>query len=436
LGREREIAEVKRLLADTRLLTLTGAGGCGKSRLALQVASELLRDYADGVWLSQLAPLADLAFVPQTIASVLRVPEQPGRLVSETLVRALRFKSLLLVVDNCEHLLSACAELADALVRACSTLRILATSQEPLGVPGEAVWRVPSLSVPSAGRLSPVDHLMQCESVRLFVERATFSQPGFTLTDSNAAAVVQVCRRLDGIPLAIELAAARVKVLTVEQIAARLDNRFRLLTGGSQRGLPRQRTLRAAMDWSYGLLSEKERAVLQRLSTFAGGWTLEAAEAVCSGNGIEAADVLDLLTQLVDKSLVAVETQGEEARYRHPETVRQYSLDRLMESEEAADVRRRHRDWYLGPAERAEPELRGPGQVAWLEQLEMEHDNLRAALEWSRTEEGEAEAGVRLAGALYRSKTTMVEPQCSPRRASTWPRTLEIGIISLLILAR
>jgi non-specific serine/threonine protein kinase len=401
IGREREIAEVKHLLSDTHLLTLTGAGGCGKSRLALQVASELLQDYADGVWLAQLASLADPAFVPQTIASVLRVPEQPGRPVTETLAHALSFKSLLLVLDNCEHLLSACAELADALVPVCSTLRILATSREPLGVPGEAVWRVPSLSVPGPGRLPPVDHLMQYEAVRLFVERATFSQPGFTLTDGNAAAVGQICRRLDGIPLAIELAAARVKVLTVEQIAARLADRFRLLTGGSQRGLPRHRTLRAAMDWSYGLLSEREQAVLQRLSTFAGGWTLEAAEAVCSCNGIEGPDVLDLLTQLVDKSLVAVETQGEEARYRLPETVRQYSLDRLMESEEAADVRRRHRDWFLGLAERAEPELRGPGLVTSLERLETEHDNLRAALEWSRTEEGGAEAGLRLAGALY-----------------------------------
>ena len=314
IGREREIAEVKHLLSNTHLLTLTGAGGCGKSRLALQVASDLPQDYADGVWLAQLASLADPAFVPQTIASVLRVPEQPGRPVTETLVRALRFKSLLLVLDNCEHLLSACTELADALVPVCSTLRILVTSREPLGIPGEAVWRVPSLSVPGAGRLPPVDRLAQYEAVRLFVERASFSQPGFTLMDGNAAAVVQVCRRLDGIPLAIELAAARVKVLTVEQIAARLADRFRLLTGGSQRSLPRHRTLRAAMDWSYGLLSERERAVLQRLSTFAGGWTLEAAEAVCSGNGIEGPDVLDLLTQLVDKSLVAVETQGEEAR--------------------------------------------------------------------------------------------------------------------------
>jgi predicted ATPase/DNA-binding CsgD family transcriptional regulator len=401
IGREREIAEVKRLLSVTHLLTLTGAGGCGKSRLALQVASELLQDYVDGVWLAQLASLSDPGFVPQTIASALRVPEQSGRAVTETLARALRFKSLLLVVDNCEHMLSACAELADALVPVCSSLRILATSQEPLGVPGEAVWRVPSLSVPGVGRLPPVDHLMQYGAVRLFVERATSAQPGLTLTDSNAAAVVQVCHRLDGIPLAIELAAARVKVLTVEQIASRLDDRFRLLTGGSRRILPRHRTLRAAMDWSYGLLSEKERTALQRLSTFAGGWTLEAAEAVCSGNGIEAADVLDLLTQLADKSLVVVETQVEEARYLLPETVRQYSLDRLMESEEAADAQRRHRDWYLGLAERAEPELRGPGQVTWLERLEKEHDNLRAALEWSRMEEGGAEAGLRLTGALY-----------------------------------
>lgn len=401
IGREREIAEVTRLLSEVHLLTLTGPGGCGKSRLALQAASGLLQDYADGIWLAQLAPVSDPAFVPQTIAAALRVSEQLGRPVTETLVHALRFKSLLLVMDNCEHLLSPCAELADALLQTCSGLRVLATSQEPLSVPGETVWHVPSLSMPGEGPVPPIDRLMSYEAVRLFIERAASAQPEFTLTDSTAAVVAQVCRQLDGIPLAIELAAARVKALAVEQIASRLDDRFQLLTGGGRRSLPRHRTLRAAMDWSYGLLSAEERVVLQRLSTFAGGWTLEAAEAVCSGSGVEAADILNLLTQLIDKSLVVVETQGGEARHRLLETVRQYSLDRLMESEAAVDVRRRHRDWYLGLAERAEQELQGPAQVVWLERVEREHDNLRAALEWSRSEEGGTETALRLTGALY-----------------------------------
>lgn len=401
IGREREIAEITHRLSDAHLLTLTGPGGCGKSRLALQVAAGLLQDYADGIWLAQLAPVSDPAFVPQTIAAALRVSEQLGRPVTETLVNAVRLKSLLLVMDNCEHLLPACAELADALLQAGPSLRILATSQEPLGVPGETVWHVPSLSMPGEGRVPVPDQLISFEAVRLFVERAASAQPGFTLTDSTAPVVAQLCRQLDGIPLAIELAAARVKALAVEQIASRLDDRFQLLTGGGRRSLPRHRTLRAAMDWSYALLSGKERVVLQRLSTFAGGWTLEAAEAVCSGRGVEAADILNLLTQLIDKSLVVVETQGSEARYRLLETVRQYGLDRLMESDAAVDVRARHRDWYLELAERAEQELQGPAQVVWLERLDTEHDNLRAALEWSRTEESGAEAALRLTGALY-----------------------------------
>lgn len=401
IGREMEIAEVKGLLSRARLLTLTGTGGSGKTRLALQVAAEVLEQYSDGVWWVELAALSDPALVPQTVASVLGVPEQPSRPVRETLVGYLRPKSLLLILDNCEHLLDPCARLGETLLRLCPSLTILATSREALAVSGEIIWPVPSLSLPDPQRLPPPDHLPQYEAVRLFIERAVSSQPRFTVTGNNAPAVAQVCHRLDGVPLAIELAAARVRVLAVEQIAARLDDRFRLLTGGSRTVLPRHQTLEAAMDWSYDLLSEQECSLFNRLSVFAGGWTLEAAEVVCSGDGVDTADVLDLLTQLVGKSLVVMETQGGEAWFRLLETVRQYARDRLRKAGEAANVRVRHRDWYLGLAERVEPELQGPRQTVWLERLEREHDNLRAALDWSKAAADGAEAGLRLAGALY-----------------------------------
>jgi len=404
IGREREMAEFKRLLGANRLVTLTGAGGAGKTRLALQIAAEVLEEYPDGVWVIELAALSDPSLVPKTIASVLDVPEQPGRPVTETLVDALRSKNLLLVLDNCEHLLPVCAHLSERLLLACPRLRILATSREALDVSGEVVRRVPSLSLPDLRHPPSPEHLPRYEAVRLFIERAALIQPEFALTAENAAAVVRVVTRLDGIPLAIELAAARAKMLTVEQIEARLDDRFRLLTAGGRTALPRHQTLRAAMDWSYHLLSEEERAVLRRLSVFAGGWTLEAAEAICVGNGAEKDKVLDLLAELVDKSLVVAETKGREARYRLLETVRQYGHDRLEESGEAAATRTRHRDWYLALAERAEPGLRGVDQKIWLERLEMENDNLRAALEWcrSRGEDADGALGLRLAAALMR----------------------------------
>ena len=402
IGREKEIAEVKRLLSTACLVTLTGTGGAGKTRLALQVGAELLDQYRDGVWFVELAPLSDPALVVKAVASALDVPEQPGRPVDETLVRALPAKHLLLVLDNCEHVLSACRDLADALLRACPHLRILATSREAVGVDGEVTYRVPSLQLPDLRRLPPPAALAEYEAIRLFAERAALSQPGFALTVGNAAAVAQICYRLDGIPLAIEFAAARVKVLSVDQIAARLDDRFRLLTAGARKALPRHQTLRATMDWSYDLLSKQERRVLRRLSVFAGGWMFEAAEAICSGDGVEASNILDLLTQLVDKSLVVAETRDAEARYRLLETVRQYGSDRLQESGEADLVRTRHRNWYLALAEQAHPDLhRGQRGELWLERLETEHDNLRAALEWSEMEKDGAEAGLRLAGALY-----------------------------------
>lgn len=401
IGREKDIAEVKRLLGTARLVTLTGSGGAGKTRLAFQVAADVLVDYPDGAWLADMAPIAEPAFVPKTVASALNVPEQPGRDMTETLVDAVRPKAMLLVLDNCEHLLVACRDLTVALRRTCPQVRILATSREGLGVPGETLWRVPSLSTPEdILHLPPVEELALYDAVRLFADRASSTAPGFAVTRQNAPAVVQVCQRLDGIPLAIELAAARVKVLAVEQIAARLDDRFSLLTGGSRSVLPRQQTLRAAMDWSYDLLSAPEQVVLRRLSVFAGGWTLEAAEAVCAGGRVEASDVLDLLTHLVDKSLVAAETDSREARYRLLETVRQYGRDRLVESKESDEVLDHHLAFFLNLAEQAESHFERADQTVWFNRLEEEHDNFRRALAWSV--QSAPVDGVRLGGLLGR----------------------------------
>lgn len=401
IGREREMAEVKRLLTTTRLLTLTGAGGCGKTRLALQVAADLLEEYPDGVWFVDLAPLSDPALVPQSVASALGVREEPGHPLGDTLTAYLGPKSLLFVLDNCEHLVSACAHLCDSLLRACANLRILATSREVLGIGGETTWRLPSLASPDPEHLPSLERLTQYEAVRLFIDRAVAVLPTFTATNQNAPAVAQVCHRLDGIPLAIELAAARVKVLSVEQINARLEDRFRLLTGGSRTALPRQQTLRAAVDWGYELLSEKEQKLWQRLSVFAGGWTLEAAEAVCAGEGIEQTEVLDLLAQLVDKSLVLVdETAREGMRYRLLETIRQYGRERLAESGDAESVRRKHALFCVVFAEKAEDRLTGPEVRTWLDWFEAEHDNIRGALKWAL--EGDAEIALRLAGAMWK----------------------------------
>jgi predicted ATPase/DNA-binding CsgD family transcriptional regulator len=401
VGREREISEVGRLLGEARLLTLTGPGGSGKTRLALAVAFEVVEKYEDGVWLVELASLSDSELVPEAVASVLGVREATGTPLLGTLAEHLRSRSMLLVLDNCEHLIEASASLAEALLRRCPDLSILATSREALGITGESIFAVPPLSLPDPRRLPDPEMLARYEATRLFFERARAVKHDFSLTGGNAVAVAQVCYRLDGIPLAIELAAARARVLSVEQISARLDDSFGLLSGGGRRSaLAHQRTLRAAMDWSHDLLSSEERILLRRLSVFAGGFVLEAAEAVGTGEGIEEAGVLDLMGSLVDKSLVLTMEQDEEARYRLLETVRQYASEKLEETGEADGVRRRHARYYLALAEEAERGSSGPDQARWLERLEAEHDNLRAALGWSLGGGG-AEVGLGLAAALW-----------------------------------
>jgi predicted ATPase/class 3 adenylate cyclase len=415
IGRESEMKEIKDLLRSARLLALLGAGGCGKTRLALQVAADLLEEYPDGIWIVELAPLSDPGLIAQRVASIIGVREESNnsmadereqlglvesRTIWKKLTDFLHSKRLLLLIDNCEHMIEDSARFTESLLQSCPYLCILATSREALGIRGESTYRVPPLSLPDPHQPLSVEQLAQYESVKLLVDRATAAWPDFKLTGSNADAVAHICRRLDGIPLAIELAASRVRALSVEEIAARLDDRFRLLTGGSRTALPRQQTLKALLDWSYSLLSEKEQVFLRRLSVFAGGWTLEAVEAICSDEIIARGEVLDLLTHLVDKSLVLFEERNGQPRYRTLETVRQYSQDRLLESGEAEIVRRRHRDCYLELAEWMEPELWSSVQEVWLDQLETEHDNLRAAMEWSLVDH-EAEKAVRLAGALW-----------------------------------
>lgn len=316
IGREQELLEIKGLLPTTQLLTLTGAGGCGKTRLALQLGRDVSSTavFKDGVWWVELADLTDPELLQQQIASTFGIVEQAGRRLTDTLLDFLQPKELLLILDNCEHLVTACAHLVERLLSTCPRLRILATSREALNIPGELVWLVPSLPLPRSSSLPPLEELVQYGAIQLFIERAAAVLPSFTLTAENAGAVLQICRRLDGIPLATELAAARVKVLSIEQIAARLDDAYRLLTGGRRTALPRHQTLRATMDWSYSLLSEQERILFRRLSVFAGGCTLEAAEAICTDEGIAEDEVLDVLTRLVDKSLVVVEEREGERR--------------------------------------------------------------------------------------------------------------------------
>lgn len=401
VGRVEESREILQLLPTTRLLTLTGGPGMGKTRLCIEVARRAAGSYPGGAWLVQLAPVTEPDLVVQTTASTLGTREQSRRGVYENLVARLAPQPLLLVLDNCEHVIGAAARLAETLLGACPDLTILATSQEPLAVAGEQVWQVPGLSVPDAaepGR-SPVEPAIAAHAVRLFRDRARALSPGFEVTIENAPAVVEICRRLDGIPLAIELAAARVAMFSPAEIAGRLDDRFGFLTQGSRTSMPRHQTLKAAVDWSYDLLSETEQALLRRMSVFAGGCTLESVSEVCTGGSFESDACVDLLTALVTRSLVVADADVAPSRYRLLETIRDYGRDRLVAAGEAADVAARHLGWCLSTVQRAEAQLTGPAQREWLSRLEGEHDNFRCALRWALLE-GRTEAALRLAGDL------------------------------------
>ena len=399
IGREKELAELERLLASTRLLTLTGSGGCGKTRLCLQLAADSLERFPDGAWLVELASLADADLVSQTVASVLGLKGEAAKPIDQSLVEHLKDKRLLLMLDNCEHLLPACATLVGTLVGLCPLITVLASSREALGIAGEQAYRVPSLALPDPNRVDTPESVAGFEAVQLFMDRARLARPDFYVSPQNAPALASICLRLDGIPLAIELAAARVRSLSIDEINRKLDQRFQLLTGGSRTALPRQQTLRSLIDWSYDLLNDREGQLLQRLSVFVGGWTLEAAEQVCADASVADHEVLDLLTSLCDKSLVLVDENDGSYRYRLLETVRQYARERLLTSGGGETVRARHRDCFLALAEDTHAKLKGPEQAMWLQRLEAEHENLRAGLEWSLVDAG-ANAGLRLCGAL------------------------------------
>jgi len=393
IGRQKELTDVIQLIGKNRLVTLTGSGGVGKTRLSIQAASSLLAEYPVGVWLVELAPLSDPALVAQSFCAALGVVPEGGGSELEALVNYLHAKKILLVVDNCEHLLDAAARLCQALLQSCPELHILATSREALGIPGEAAYRVPSLSLPNVKDFLQL--IQNSEAVKLFVERAAAANPEFELNEANAAFVIQICQRLDGIALALELAAARLRMMTVEQIAARLDDAFRLLTGGSRTALPRQQTLRALIDWSYNLLVSEEQEFLQKLAVFTGGWTLEAAEAVCAGP-----DAFELLSRLVDKSLVAVShVKGGETRYHLLETVRQYAFAKLVEGSGLDQLKDAHLDYFLQLGERSEPNFYTRKAPKLLDAIERDYANFHSALEWA--DERDSEAGLRLANALF-----------------------------------
>lgn len=389
IGRIDEMASLKRTVDDSRLVTLTGAGGCGKTRIAQEFAGERLNEFPDGVFLVELGAITEGPLAVDAVAATLGVREDAAASSTNDVLAAIesfvRDKRLLLLLDNCEHLVEVCAEVADRLLAAAPDLRIVATSREPLGVTGESVFRIGSLSI-------------EDDAVRLFVDRASTADPAFSPTESDEAVIVEICRRLDGIPLAVELAAAKVRILAPDQIAARLDDMFRLLTGGSRTALPRQQTLQAAVDWSYDLLDDEERAVLRRMAAFAGDCALEAAEAVCAGEPVADVAVLDVLGQLVDKSLVNVE-RSPVARYRLLEPIRQYAVPKLVEAGEAQLARHAHLAHYARLVVGASAGLATAAEAHWAAALDIEHDNIQAALQWS-VAEGDPGLGVLMAGRL------------------------------------
>lgn len=397
IGRERDMAEIRRLLSAGRLVTVLGAGGLGKTRTALQVAAELLEEFSDGVWMVDLGRVGESRRVALAAASAMAVSERPGYPVEEALARHVKERAVLIVLDNCEHVVEAAAHLARLLLASGQKVKVLATSREPLHLAGEASYMLPPLAVPGPRQAAEPGAALRYEGVRLFVDRASAVQPAFRFTPEEAPFIAAICHRLDGVPLAIELAAARVRTLTVERIALRLKDRFRLLTSGDPTALPRQRTLRAMIDWSHDLLPGEERALFRRLAIFAGGWTLEAAESVCDDAPLRREDVLDLLSRLVEKSLVEVDVAG---RYRMLETVREYAAERLEAAGETNALRERHFACYVRLAEESRGHLTGPGQVTWLARLDAELENLLRAHEWAGLAPQRALAGLAMAGWL------------------------------------
>jgi predicted ATPase/class 3 adenylate cyclase len=418
VGREHELADVRSLTAAARLVTLTGSGGSGKTRLALQAAVELLDWALDGVWFADLAALTDGAQVPGSVAAALGLPDHSGSAALSSVLEVLATQDTVILLDNCEHVIEDAAKFCEQVIRYCPRVRFIATSREPLGIEGERVYRVPSMSLPPRDAISAAE-LSGSDSVTLFVERAKSHEPGFVLDDAAAPLVATICRRLDGIPLALELAAARLSSMSLRHLSERLDQRFRLLTGGSRSALPRQQTLQATVDWSFDLLTAAERATMRRLSVFAGGFELEAAEAICTvapvggGSGIDAIDVMDLLGSLVDKSLVITERAAESVRYRLLETVRQYAAQELFKSAgeaELIEIRNRHAEFYLRIGAEAGPALTGRRQGYWLRRLDAEWDNLRAVFDFLASEGRTADI-IRLGTALQRFAVSRAQPE-------------------------
>jgi predicted ATPase/class 3 adenylate cyclase len=399
-GREQDLEDLKAHLAEHRLVTLLGAGGVGKTRLAAQLGGELLERFPDGVWIADLAPITDSELVSSVVAKVVGVSQAQGRLVDESMTQSLKGKQLLLVLDSCEHVLEAAAAVADAIHRHCPNVRILATSREALGVGGEKVLRLASLAVPNKTLNLDAASAIKFGAVALFADRALLVDQSFRLGDDNAPLVSDICRRLDGIPLAIELAAARVKVLSIPNLAQRLNERFKILTGGSRTALPRQKTLRALFDWSYDLLSPEERALFNRVAIFAGSFTLDAAGSVCADHGIDQNDVLDLVASLSDKSLVVADTTGDQERYRVLESTRQYALGKLEASGERERLARRHADYFLDAARKADASFGAVPLSEWLARLEPEVENFRATMDWALGRGQQVALGGSVASAL------------------------------------
>ncbi len=444
VGRDDEVAALRQMVDESRLVTLTGTGGVGKTRLALQVAAELLDGSGDGVWLVELASVRDPEAVLAAVASALGIKEQAGRSIHEALLSALANQNVLVVLDNCEHLIGSCAKLAETVVRSCPKVHLLVTSRETLGIDGERVFRVPSLTVPAEGAEELTD-LASSGAATLFVERARTLATGFVLNEEVAPVVGAICRRLDGMPLAIELAAARLRSMSLSQLNDRLDQRFRLLTGGSRTALPRQQTLRAMVDWSYDLLNGFEQAVLRRMSVFVGGFELEAAEFVCGFGDIEDFDVSGLLGSLVDKSLVVADTSATTARYRLLETIRQYGAEKLFEmDEEAAGTREAHATYYVGYVQEVAPHLTGRSQESWLTRLEEEYPNLSAAVEHLVADPNGATRALRLFGAPRRywwcfpHRAEMMDLldqaiELAPRETEPWARAAALVCKSYML---